>query len=138
MIDVKRESDMRIVAVLSVMAMLAACSPTKAPEATAPEAAAPAAVAPPVADSWLGQWNGPEGTYLKIEPGPQMRTYNLTIADLDGPKTFAGSAVVEGITFQRGDVTETIHAGNGADTGMKWLADKTDCLVVKSGEGYCR
>jgi hypothetical protein len=27
---------------------------------------------------------------------------------------------------------------NGDATGLKYLAGKTDCLTVKSGEGYCR
>ena len=34
--------------------------------------------------------------------------------------------------------TETIIATSGKGTGMKWLADKHDCLVIKPGEGYCR
>jgi hypothetical protein len=31
-----------------------------------------------------------------------------------------------------------LRATDGAGTGMKWLADKTDCLVVAPGEGFCR
>ena len=42
------------------------------------------------------------------------------------------------IAFERGGIKETIRAGSGADTGMKWLSEKKDCLVVKPGEGYCR
>jgi len=35
--------------------------------------------------------------------------------------------------------TETIRATDGAGTGMKWLADRKDCLVVTVGsEGFCR
>jgi hypothetical protein len=34
--------------------------------------------------------------------------------------------------------TESIHAGNGEDTGMKWLLDKKNCLIIKYGEGFCR
>jgi hypothetical protein len=34
-------------------------------------------------------------------------------------------------------VLETLEARNGDETGMKWLAGKTDCLTVKPGEGYC-
>jgi hypothetical protein len=39
----------------------------------------------------------------------------------------------------RDGTTETIRATDGAGTGMKWLANKTDCLVVTVGsEGFCR
>jgi hypothetical protein len=31
-----------------------------------------------------------------------------------------------------------LHRTDGARTGMKWLADKRDCLTVAFGEGYCR
>ncbi len=30
-----------------------------------------------------------------------------------------------------------LRAGDGEATGLKWLADK-DCLIVATGEGYCR
>ncbi len=32
----------------------------------------------------------------------------------------------------------TIRATSGAETGMKWLSDKLDCLTIRPGEGYCR
>ena len=39
---------------------------------------------------------------------------------------------------ERDGVVESPYATNGADTGMRWLADKSDCLTVRPGEGYCR
>ena len=48
-------------------------------------------------DAWRGQWNGPEGTFLLIE-GKDGR-YKLTIQNLDGPQTYAGSSTGAGIQF---------------------------------------
>lgn len=87
-------------------------------------------------DQWLGQWNGPEGTFLRLEGGNGK--YEITIQNLDGPRTFPGSAADEQIHFERSGVKETIRATNGADTGMKWLSDKANCLTVCPGEGFCR
>ncbi len=87
-------------------------------------------------DAWLGSWTGPEGTQLSIAGGEG--SYQLTIRNLDGPLTFPGVAVEVGIEFQRAGVTEVIRATDGAGTGMKWLADKRNCLVVRPGEGFCR
>ena len=42
------------------------------------------------------------------------------------------------LEFERDGVQETVRAGDGDATGMKWLAGRKDCLVVKAGEGYCR
>lgn len=33
---------------------------------------------------------------------------------------------------------ETIRATNGPGTGMKWLADKRNCFVIRPGEGFGR
>ena len=87
-------------------------------------------------DLWLGQWNGPEGTFLRIAGG--KGTYELTIQNLDGPRNFDGRAVGEAIQFERNGVQESLHATTGSETGMKWLSDKTDCLTIRLGEGYCR
>ena len=89
-----------------------------------------------VAEQWLGKWNGPEGTFLEI--AKIMQGYQITIRNLDGPRTFVGTPVPQGLTFARDGKTETIRAGNGEDTSMKWLLDKKNCLVIASGEGYCR
>lgn len=89
-----------------------------------------------VADQWLGKWIGPEGTYLDLSKSGNH--YIVMIQSLDGPNTYEGIAAPHGIVFQRNGKTETIHAGNGQDTGMKWLLEKKNCLLVQTGEGFCR
>jgi hypothetical protein len=100
------------------------------------DSGAPPATDPPATDKWLGQWTGPEGTFLRLEGG--QGKYTVTIQNLDGPRSFQGSASAGTVTFERDGVVETIHATDGAATGMKWLADKSDCLTIRTGEGYCR
>jgi predicted small lipoprotein YifL len=104
--------------------------------ASPPPAASTPEVAKPATDLWLGQWNGPEGTFLMLAGGGGQ--YEVTIRNLDGPRTFAGTTVGDGIEFQRDGVKESVRATDGAETGMKWLAGKKNCLTVRAGEGYCR
>lgn len=90
-------------------------------------------------DSMVGRWPGVEGTFLEVEKSTAMGKYVITVQDLDGPKKYEGVAVGDQIEFTRTGKTETIHAGNGQDTGMKWLLDKKNCLVINKGsEGFCR
>ncbi len=85
---------------------------------------------------WMGRWNGPEGTYLDISE--REIGYKITVSDLDGPRDFDGVASAENITFERDGKEIVIRPGSGAETGMKWLADKKHCLIVQAGEAYCR
>jgi hypothetical protein len=87
-------------------------------------------------DTWAGQWNGPEGTFLKIDG--RRGVYTLTIQNLDGPSTYEGKSVDHRIRFMRNDREAYIQATDGAGTGMKWLAEKQNCLVIRAGEGFCR
>jgi hypothetical protein len=87
-------------------------------------------------DNWIGKWNGPEGTFLKISGGDGK--YEIIISNLDGPKTYSGINQGREIQFEREGVKELIQATNGTQTGMKWLDDKKDCLTIHTGEGYCR
>lgn len=89
-----------------------------------------------VTDRWLGQWNGPEGTFLRLDGG--KGEYEITIQNLDGPEIFHGVSAGDRIKFDRHGVVEFLQATNGEATGMKWLSDKSDCLTVRPGEGYCR
>lgn len=115
------------VATFAALALLGGCSErgTSAPQSSSA-----------VTDAWLGRWNGPEGTFLSLAGG--NGTYEVTVQNLDGPRLFAGVAVGEQIRFERDGVTELIRATDGAATGMKWLAEKSDCLTIRLGEGYCR
>ncbi len=125
---------------LGLMLALAGCKqqPAEAPSAapTTPSAAATPPAAAAATDRWLGQWNGPEGTLLRLDGGAGK--YQLTIQNLDGPRTFAATSVGEQLHFERDGVKETVRASDGAATGMKWLSEKKDCLRIKPGEGYCR
>lgn len=87
--------------------------------------------------AWTGKWTGVEGTYLSLIP-QEDGVYKVEIADLDGPREFTGTAKESGIEFTRNGETHVIRAGTGEETGMKWLADKQNCLVVSAHEGYCR
>ena len=97
---------------------------------------APAAPAPAAAEDWIGIWQGPEGTSLQV--AKQEAGYDVTVTNLDGTRVFEATDSGDALQFERDGTTETLRAGNGEATGMKWLADKKDCLVVKPGEGYCR
>lgn len=87
-------------------------------------------------DSLLGKWLGPEGTFLELAGGDGK--YTVTIQNLDGSRTFQGHAIRNQIEFERDGVKESLHASNGAETGMKWLSEKTNCITVLVGEGYCK
>src|SRR4030095_1830952 len=121
-------TDRRVVAVLVVLLGLAGCRDRKAESGYTIGAAA--------TDKWLGPGKGREGTFLRLTGGAGK--YEITIQNLDGPRKFQGSAVDDQIQFERNGVKESIRATNGAGTGMKWLSDKSNCLTVRAGEGYCR
>jgi len=127
-------SPWRVTAALALALSLAACGDRDTAATAAPAPAAPPPA--PAIDQWIGQWNGPEGTFVRITGGGGH--YDVTIQNLDGPRTFVGTAVGDTIEFERDGKREALEASNGVGTGMKWLADRKDCLRVRVGEGYCR
>jgi hypothetical protein len=106
--------------------------PAEGTEATDP------ATAPHRFASWAGKWTGVEGMYVTItaaEPGK----YKLEMqSDLDTKGTYDGNDSEHGIKFKRGTEELSLRRGNGDETGLKYLAGKKECLIVKDGEGYCR
>lgn len=69
----------------------------------------------------------------------QKGGYRIVIQSLDARRSFMGTAMGQDrIQFRRDGKTRQIRAGNGRDTGMKWLSEKQNCLIVEVGEGYCR
>jgi hypothetical protein len=92
--------------------------------------------APAITEQWLGTWYGPEGTSLKLSVN--QGEYVLSIQNLDGPRTFDAIAINNQIQFERDGHQEFIIATDGAKTGMKWLSEKSNCLTIRYGEGYCR
>jgi len=118
--------------------VIAGCKDRTQPAAESPSTPTPKAapIADTVTDKWLGKWIGPEGTYLVLSKNAEK--YVVEINSLDGPATYDAASAGDRIEFQRNGKTEYIHAGNGRDTGMKWLLDKSHCLIIKTGEGFCR
>ena len=128
---------MKPLAIAMVLLLTACNAPAPPAPPVPPVPSAPhAPPAPVAAASWVGKWIGSEGTFLEL--AEKAGAYQVTIQSLDGPATYDGVAVADRIEFQRNGTQETIHATSGADTGMKWLRDKKDCLTIKAGEGFCR
>lgn len=104
---------------------------------------APPLPAPEVA-RYFGRWTGVEGMYLVVSERAGGGVSLEMQSDLDHKGTYRGDVVDRGtgggpaIAFVREGRTETLRPTDGAATGLKYLADKTDCLTVKPGEGYCR
>lgn len=145
-----------ILAASSLMGLLAGCEKAEAPapsettatsadvqaeatpRETASEAESDPATAPHRFASWAGKWTGVEGMYVTITPTEPER-YSLEMqSDLDTMGTYVGRDSEHGIKFERGGEAFSLHRGNGEDTGLKYLAGKKECLIVKEGEGYCR
>jgi hypothetical protein len=139
---------MKLIAPVTALLLIAACAKP------APENVAVGNIADPditeVADDsgggegptavadWNGKWVGVEGLVLIIAPGATADTRKLKITLLDGTKDYIGKVDDDQIEFTRDGTMETIHAGTGAETGLKYLAGKDDCLIIKAGEGFCR
>ncbi len=113
-------------------------APAKAPVTQAPPPTQlPPATGRSITDTWLGKWTGPEGTWLTIENRDNGK-YLITIQSLDSLATYEGTPAGYRIKFERSGQAEAIRAGTGKDTGMKYLLDKTTCLYIKEGEGFCK
>ncbi len=125
-------------AVMASTASLAACGPG----AEAPPAEAPAPVTQPAAletDAWIGDWIGVEGNSLKIAASAAPGEYKISERTLDGPLAYNGRGMGATIVFQDKDMqTRTIRPGTGDETGLKYLAGKTNCLWIETGRGFCR
>jgi hypothetical protein len=134
----------------AALVLLAGCEKAEAPAPAPTDAAtadvsaggAPATASDPAAAhrfaNWAGKWTGVEGMYAAItlaEPGK----YKLEMqSDLDTKGTYDGKDSEDGILFTRGTEELSLRPGSGEATGLKYLAGKKDCLIVKQGEGYCR
>jgi len=129
-------------------------TPKKDPAASPSPAASPtpAATASPVSDvktngpenktdtdvkDLVGKWTGVEGTYLNI--AERDGKYSIEIKDLDKSEAFSGTKEGDVIEFTRKGKTETIKHATGEETGMKYLLNEKNCVVITKGsEGYCR
>jgi hypothetical protein len=148
-----RRSVLSLALAVTAIAVVACNTPTEVKPPTATPAPSPAASSSPAAspvgspvaspgavskvDSLVGKWPGKEGTYLNITKKGDK--YSIEIADLDGPKSFEGTAKGDTIEFTRNGKTEVIKASTGAETGMKGFEKETNCVVVTKGtEGFCK
>lgn len=131
-----KKSTLYAAVLLSTLSLLTACNDKTSTDASINTSSASNLPAKIATDAWLGKWNGPEGTFLEISGG--SGSYEITIQDLDGPKQYHGISQDDKISFERNGTSEIIQASSGADTGMKWLAEKTNCLRTRLGEGWCR
>lgn len=91
-------------------------------------------------DYWVGRWDGVEGTMLEILPNGDF--YDITIYGLDGfirvmsEKT---TNIPEIVFYTDDGKKHIIKAGSGEETGMKWLMDETNCLIIPSMKtGFCK
>jgi hypothetical protein len=143
-----KKNNLRIT-ILAMIVLMGACrdrnQSAAGPSATGSSASSPNPATAPAATNtstqkWLGQWNGPEGTYLVLSqnPAPNNDKYIVKIRSLDRLDSYDGVPSGDRIQFVRNGKPESIRAGNGEDTGMKWLLDKKNCLIIQSGEGFCR
>lgn len=149
--------EMKPIMILAALLPLAACS-RETPEVVNNSAAAsiggpsaPATAGPAgdgatftgmpkaKAPDYVGRWIGVEGMVLNVKHAATPGRYRLEMQwDLDHKGEFKGDAVGDTIVFERNGVRETLRPTNGDATGLKYLAGKTECLTVKTGEGYCR
>jgi hypothetical protein len=89
-------------------------------------------------ETLVGKWTGVEGTYLNITQKDDGK-FSVEIKDLDGTQTFDGTAKDSLIEFSRKGKTETVKHATGEETGMKYLLNEKNCVVITKGsEGYCR
>lgn len=142
-----------VVPALFACSLLAACDPAEDSAGAPPAELIANAVLPPEpdmaggdnaapaslpTDAWIGKWVGVEGLALDIGPGAAPGRYRLNVSLLDGANDYEGTADGDVIRFTRDGAGETIRKASGAETGLKWLADKKDCLMIQAGEGFCR
>jgi hypothetical protein len=110
-------------------------SPAASPASSPP--ASPGAADSKKADALVGRWTGPEGTYLDVSKNGDK--FKVELKNLDGSKTYDGTAKDGVIEFVRNGKTETVKTATGVETGMKGFEKETNCVVVTKGsEGFCR
>ncbi len=131
------------IAGLSLVLALGACG-SSAPDPVPSQDTAAGVETPEIAPTapshseWAGKWIGPEGMYVQIT-STAAGAYNLEMqSDLDTKGTYNGQDAEGGIKFARGGERLLLRAATGDETGLTDLAGKKNCLMVKSGEGYCK
>ncbi len=134
---------MKLVLVILVALAILGCSP-KEREGSDDSDIPPQQMALAIpTDAWLGEWRGVEGLHMSVDkdavkgPGHYILVMRFGLDDKDSG-IFNGLATGDTITFTRDGSEQVLRHTNGRAIGLKWLEEKTDCLIVKEGEGYCR
>ncbi len=122
---------------MALAVLLGSCDRQKQPEENkaAPTSRRKTAAMNNMVDQGHWQWSGPEWTFIAISKHGDR--YLVKINSFDGQERYDGIAVGDYLEFQRDGKGESLCSGSGADTGMKWIRDEQNCLVIKTGEGFC-
>ena len=104
-----------LISCVTLTLIVSGCESGRSGSAQVVAASATGRTSAPAVDKWLGKWNGPEGTFLELVGGNGK--YEVTIQNLDGPRTFQGNAAGDQIEFERNGMKESVRATNGAATG---------------------
>jgi hypothetical protein len=140
---------MNRIAALLALGLLAGCDQSDPDKGGKPPVvpgveAAPGAMRALPTDAWVGRWAGVESLYLEVarDEAKGVGHYRLSMrygTDAGDSGVFDGQAFGDLIRFSRPvDGMQTLRASDGEATGLKYLAGKQSCLMVKPGEGYCR
>ncbi len=125
---------------VTTLVILAACEQqgTVTPKETSKQDAQTTPIPEYAFAEWEGKWVGVEGMFVEISL-LETGKYNLIMqSDLDTYGTYSGTDSEQGIQFTRKNQVFTLRKASGDETGLRYLAGKKDCLMVVSGEGYCR
>lgn len=90
---------------------------------------------------WQGLWTGPEGLFVFVAvaaPGEYTLEMMGDTDDMKDNITIPGRDAEGGIAFERDGKTLLLKSATGEETGLKWLEDKKECLMVEEFEGFCR
>ena len=103
------------------------------------QSTASASATPMSLRGWTGDWFGPEGLVLSIQPDGPLRVRIYLKDSLDSDGQYVGHVNSDSISFERQGITETLRRGVGTETGFSFLRSRKDCLIVRTNqEGYCR
>lgn len=116
-----------------------AAMPTAQPAPALAPTVGPRVTTGATARSYLGRWTGVEGMVLDVSAGDAPDRFKLVMQyDLDHRQTAVATLNGNRLVFTRDGAVKALHPTDGKATGLKYLVNKTDCLTVAPGEGYCR
>jgi len=87
-------------------------------------------------NDYLGVWHGPVGSQLQIQA--QGAEFDLLFVSGEERHHVAGTVSNGALTFVRGGRVYVLTRGDGEATGVASLSRKTRCLIIMTGDAYCR